>query len=202
MIILVTNIERNTNKVIKKLHERGGNDKAILSALRRSNSILSRQATIVWPLLFEYIKEKDIFGENSKQTVSERAIFTALRCYSVFEQGNDIERDREYDSENAQSLFRNLSFLRKDEHLREALDRRVQSVLSTTNIEAVARSVVSLTKIIKANNPATKINYPELANDLYNFQLGFEAARKVAIKWGREYFWLNDEINSKESRED
>ena len=70
------------------------------------------------------------------------------------------------------------------------------------NIEAVARSVVSLTKIIKANNPATKINYPELANDLYNFQLGFEAARKVAIKWGREYFWLNDEINSKESRED
>ena len=110
MIILVTNIERNTNKIIKKLHERGGNDKAILSALRRSNSILSRQATIVWPLLFEYIKEKDIFGENSKQTVSERAIFTALRCYSVFEQGNDIERDREYDSENAQSLFRNLSF--------------------------------------------------------------------------------------------
>lgn len=202
MIILVTNIERNTNKIIKKLHERGGNDKAILSALRRSNSILSRQATIVWPLLFEYIKEKDIFGENSKQTVSERAIFTALRCYSVFEQGNDIERDREYDSENAQSLFRNLSFLRKDEHFREALDRRVQSVLSTTNIEAVARSVVSLTKIIKANNPATKINYPELANDLYNFQLGFEAARKVAIKWGREYFWLNDEINSKESRED
>ena len=92
--------------------------------------------------------------------------------------------------------------MRKDEHLREALDRRVQSVLSTTNIEAVARSVVSLTKIIKANNPATKINYPELANDLYNFQLGFEAARKVAIKWGREYFWLNDEINSKESRED
>ena len=202
MIILVTNIERNTNKIIKKLHERGGNDKAILSALRRSNSILSRQATIVWPLLFEYIKEKDIFGENSKQTVSERAIFTALRCYSVFEQGNDIERDREYDSENAQSLFRNLSFLRKDERLRDALDRRAQTVLSTTNVEAVTRSLVSLTKIIKANNSAAIINYPELANDLYNFQLGFEAARKVAIKWGREYFWLNDEINSKESRED
>ena len=42
MIILVTKIERNTNKIIKKLHEREGNDKAILSALRRSNSILSR----------------------------------------------------------------------------------------------------------------------------------------------------------------
>ena len=52
----MTKIERNTNKIIKKLHEREGNDKAILSALRRSNSILSWQATIVWPLLFEYIK--------------------------------------------------------------------------------------------------------------------------------------------------
>ena len=62
MIILMTKIERNTNKIIKKLHEREGNDKAILSALRRSNSILSRQATIVWPMLFEYIKEKDTFG--------------------------------------------------------------------------------------------------------------------------------------------
>ena len=185
MIILMTKIERNTNKIIKKLHEREGNDKAILSALRRSNSILSRQATIVWPMLFEYIKEKDTFGENSRQTTSERAIFTALRCYAVFEQGNDVERDREYDNENAMSLFRSLSFLRKDEQLREALDRRVRAVLSTTNAEVVTRSLVSLTKIIKANNPAASINYPELANDIYNFQLGFEPARKVAIKWGR-----------------
>lgn len=199
MIILMTKIERNTNKIIKKLHEREGNDKAILSALRRSNSILSRQATIVWPLLFEYIKEKDTFGENSRQTTSERAIFTALRCYAVFEQGNDIERDREYDNENAMSLFRSLSFLRKDEQLREALDRRVRAVLSTTNAEVVTRSLVSLTKIIKANNPAASINYPKLANDIYNFQLGFESARKIAIKWGREYFWIND---NKESNED
>lgn len=195
----MTKIERNTNKIIKKLHEREGNDKAILSALRRSNSILSRQATIVWPLLFEYIKEKDTFGENSRQTTSERAIFTALRCYAVFEQGNDVERDREYDNENAMSLFRSLSFLRKDEQLREALDRRVRAVLSTTNAEVVTRSLVSLTKIIKANNPAASINYPELANDIYNFQLGFELARKVAIKWGREYFWINE---NKESNED
>ena len=199
MIILMTKIERNTNKIIKKLHEREGNDKAILSALRRSNSILSRQATIVWPMLFEYIKEKDTFGENSRQTTSERAIFTALRCYAVFEQGNDVERDREYDNENAMSLFRSLSFLRKDEQLREALDRRVRAVLSTTNAEVVTRSLVSLTKIIKANNPAASINYPELANDIYNFQLGFEPTRKVAIKWGREYFWIND---NKESNED
>ncbi len=199
MIILMTKIERNTDKIIKKLHEREGNDKAILSALRRSNSILSRQATIVWPLLFEYIKEKDTFGENSRQTTSERAIFTALRCYAVFEQGNDIERDREYDNENAMSLFRSLSFLRKDEQLREALDRRVRAVLSTTNAEVVTRSLVSLTKIIKANNPAASINYPKLANDIYNFQLGFESARKIAIKWGREYFWIND---NKESNED
>lgn len=199
MIILMTKIERDTNNIITKLHEREGNDKAILAALRRSNSILSRQATVVWPVLFEYIKDKDTFGENSKQTISERAIFTALRCYAVFEQGNDMERDREYDNENAKSLFRNLSFLRKDERLRDALDRRAQAVLSTTNIEAVTRSLVSLTKIIKANNSAAIINYPELANDLYNFQLGFESARKVAIKWGREYFWINDD---KESNED
>lgn len=195
----MTKIERDTNNIITKLHEREGNDKAILAALRRSNSILSRQATVVWPLLFEYIKDKDTFGENSRQTISERAIFTALRCYAVFEQGNDMERDREYDNENAKSLFRNLSFLRKDERLRDALDRRAQAVLSTTNIEAVTRSLVSLTKIIKANNSAAIINYSELANDLYNFQLGFESARKVAIKWGREYFWIND---NKESNED
>lgn len=199
MIILMTKIERDTNNIITKLHEREGNDKAILAALRRSNSILSRQATAVWPVLFEYVKDKDTFGENSRQTISERAIFTALRCYAVFEQGNDMERDREYDNENAKSLFRNLSFLRKDERLRDALDRRAQAVLSTTNIEAVTRSLVSLTKIIKANNSAAIINYSELANDLYNFQLGFESARKVAIKWGREYFWIND---NKESNED
>lgn len=202
MIILSVNVEKSTTEIIRKLHEREGNDKAVLAALRRSNSILSRQATIVWPMLFGYVKEKEAFGTDRKQTAAEKAIFTALRCYAAFEQGNDSERDREYNNEDSDSLFRNLSFLRKDEQLREALDRRVQAVLSTTNIEAVTKAVVSLTKIVKANNPAASINYPGLAKDLYEFQYGFESARKVAIKWGRDYFWLNDKVNNKESNED
>jgi CRISPR system Cascade subunit CasB len=131
----------------------------------------------------------------------EIAVFTALRCYAVFEQGNDNERDREYINESSSSLFENLSFLRKDERLREALDRRVQAVLSSTNFESVSRSVVGLTKLVKANNAQASLNYPDLANDLYNFQFGYESSRKVAIKWGREYFSFNDQVN-KESNED
>lgn len=40
-------VKKDTARIIKKLHERDRNDKAILAAIRRSNSILSRQATIV-----------------------------------------------------------------------------------------------------------------------------------------------------------
>ena len=201
MVIVKIDVKKDTARIIKKLHERDRNDKAILAAIRRSNSILSRQATIVWPMLFGFIKDKEFFSKTGMPNRQEKAVFTALRCYAVFEQGNDNERDREYINESSSSLFENLSFLRKDERLREALDRRVQAVLSSTNFESVSRSVVGLTKLVKANNAQASLNYPDLANDLYNFQFGYESSRKVAIKWGREYFSFNDQVN-KESNED
>ena len=100
-------VQNTTNNIIKKLHERQGNDKAALAALRHSSSILSKQASVVWPLIFAYgSKEKHdhnknqtndvpkILSKNGTPTSEENAIFTALRCYAVFEQGNDDERDR------------------------------------------------------------------------------------------------------------
>lgn len=185
-----------TEQIIRNLHQREGNDKAILAALRNSNSILSRQAATVWPLLFAEMS-KDEFSSNGMPTHQEIAVFTALQCYAHFEQGNDVIRESDYDTKNSISLFRALAALRRDDRIKDGLDRRVKNLLSSTNLQSVTKSLISLTRILKSNNSTANIDYGDLARDLNNFQFSFESARKVAIKWGRDYFWISDKSMEK-----
>lgn len=183
-------------------------DKAILAALRHSNSILSKQATKVWPLIFAKISnlqkgnsEENQFLNSEKPTYQEKAIFTALRCYAIFKQGNDNARSDNSDLKFTRPLFRILSQLRKDENIKEGLDRRVRIALSSSDFPSVVNALVHLIQILKANNPTAKINYVDLAVDLEKFQFSFEQARQVAIKWGRNYFWLDEKIIEELSKE-
>ena len=190
-----------TEGIIRNLHKREGNDKAILAAARNSNSILSKQATKVWPIIFSQLDEKDL-ADKSVPTYAEIAVFATLRCYALFEQGNDDVRDREYDPAHSVSLFRALAALRSDDRIKDGLDRRVKNLLSTTNLESVTKSLASLVKILKSNNSKVELDYGSLANDLKNFQYSFESARKVSIKWGRDYFWISDQTLEKLANEE
>lgn len=194
------NIVKVTTSIIREI----SNDKAALAALRHSNSILSNQATKIWPLIFsklDYEKNNEYADLMRKPTYQDIAIFTSLRCYAIFVQGNDEAKSEFLNSEKKESFFRTLSQLRKDDRIKGGLDRRVKNTLSSTNTDAVIHSLISLIQILKANNRSANVNYPDLALDLNRFQFSFDAARQVAIKWGRQYFWLDEKTLNNTNKE-
>ena len=57
------------------------------------------------------------------------------------------------------------------------------------------RSITQLVQIMKSRHRDTKVDYAQLAQDLYYFGLSYEAANRIRLKWGQQYYWqtANDE---------
>lgn len=192
-------INKKTTDIINELWNHGDPNKAALAGLRSSQSINSRQAVVVWPLMLAEMDRQDL-SSDGKPRPEEIAIFTALRCFALYQQGkgNCLLASSSYDSQ-----FMNvLAKLRQDEQVRPALDRRVQSLLITNNIDSVVNSLIHLVSIVKARGSEAPVNFAGLAQDLYDFQFNFgtmSGARRVALRWGRQYYWNDAKHN--ESKE-
>lgn len=189
-------VRKATARIINELWNNGNPNKAILAGLRNSQTINSRQAVIVWPLMFEVMNQQAL-SRNGRPTKEERAIFTALRCFAVYQQGRDtwLAASAGKDGDGEQLMVA-LSRLRQDERTRNSLDRRVQVMLVTNNIDVVINSLAHLTPILKGKAGNQPIDFADLAQDLYNYQSHFgtsNGARRVALKWGQQYFWFNEQ---------
>lgn len=184
-----------TARIIDQLYGDGTPDKGALAELRRTTAITDKGAEKIWPLIFSAVPK---LSTNGKPTKLETAVYTALHCYAAFQQGNDsfvfgqIPRlkDKEESRENGVSIFTALRKMKiNDSNEKKALDRRVTALLATTNISSATNSINHLVSILKGKKMGEKIDFAQLAEDLYNFQLSTKNARFVALKWGKDYYW-------------
>lgn len=184
-----------TARIINQLYGNGTPDKGALAELRRTTAITDKGAEKIWPLIFSAVPK---LSTNGKPTKLETAVYTALHCYAAFQQGNDsfvfgqIPRlkDKEESRENGVSIFTALRKMKiNDSNEKKALDRRVTALLATTNISSATNSINHLVSILKGKKMGEKIDFAQLAEDLYNFQLSTKNARFVALKWGKDYYW-------------
>lgn len=189
-------IEDITERIIFQLYNQGQIDKAALSSLRRSISITSKQATCIWPLFLTTMDREDL-SKDGHPTHAEIAIFTAVRCYAIYQQANekDVFAPHKGKKKTGLTLFEALSKLRQDNNLQKALDRRVESLLASTEINNVVNGIVHLLEILKSHYKYLQIDYSLLAQDLFRFQFGNASAREVSLTWGEQYF--NQDKNKK-----
>ena len=166
-----------------------------MAELRRTRAITDKGAEKIWPLIFSVVPK---LSTNGKPTELETAGYTALHCYAAFQQGNDSfvfgqiprSKDKEESRENGVSLFTALRKMKiNDSNEKKALDRRVTALLATTNISSATNSINHLVSILKGKKMGEKIDFAQLAEDLYNFQWSTKNARFVALKWGKDYYW-------------
>lgn len=198
-------ITQVTLRVINELYHNGDPDKAALANLRRTLSITDKDAEKIWPLIFQAV------GKNNQHLLStsnipsrfEIAIYTALHCYAMFQQGSDAFvfgripykkedqlNENEQVEEKGVSLFTALKQIKdNDDKIKTALDRRVTALLATTNAASAINSINHLVNILKEKNLVKKVDFAQLAADLYSFQYSSQQARAVALKWGRDYYW-------------
>ena len=206
-------IYKATSICIDRLFNSGNIDKAALANLRNSKSLNDSYAIIVWPIIFEAINKaykhaskeeiNQVLSQNGAPTITETAIYTALCCYAIFQQGTDQKVygsiREENESERGQNLFsalRKISGLtsKMDDAIKTSLDRRVDMTLAMTNSTSIINSVVHLLRILKSksNNVQVKIDFAQLASDLFFMQLNRANARKISLKWGQDYYYWHD----------
>lgn len=175
-----------TARVIHDLYNEGNSDKATLSALRSCSSLLSPKATVIWPTLLANLREKDLSDDGSL-TYVEKASFASLHAYAIYKQGTDklVFANKE---NKGQSICRALASLRSNDDIRTALDRRMQLLLMSTNFESLTHNLFQLIKILKAQSSVILLDFSQLAEDLFYFQVSNQVARKICLKWGQEYY--------------
>lgn len=193
-------IKCETARIIKQIWSDENPNKAVLAALRNSTNILNKKATIVWPLMLAAMNEKEL-SKNGKQTVAETAIYSALHCYAIYQQSDDNRLVYGSSEKSGKDFFVALSNLRRDADMRQALDRRVQTILGNSNTVSVINTIYHLTEILKANNNNNRllIDFARLSQDLYYFQFGNTSARMVCLKWGQQYYRVIKEEEKKEN---
>lgn len=193
-----------TDICIRQLFNDGNLDKGSLANLRTSKSINDRYAAKIWPMLFSSINEvygheqDQILSKTGSPTYAEIAIYTALKCYAIYQQGIE-EKVFGTKEDEASSFFSALRQVKiADQSVRKALDRRVNATFVMTNSLSLINSILHLMQILKSKkiSPRIKIDFGQLANDLYWFQIGRVEVRKVALRWGQSYY-LGFERNKK-----
>lgn len=195
---MANRIRNITGAIIHQLWTDGGPDKAALAALRSSSNLLNRNATTIWPLMLANLEEGDL-SATGQPTYVEKAVYTALRCFALCQQGNDdltyapAGKDKE-----GKTLFAALQQLRQDDATSTAIDRRVQIVLGNSNFESTINAIYHLVTILKGRFPHEEIDFAQLGQDFYFFQLNSEMARQICLKWGQQYYRISkDKDNQK-----
>ncbi|KRL04350.1 type I-E CRISPR-associated protein Cse2/CasB [Liquorilactobacillus oeni] len=183
-------IQNAAIRIIQKLYGNGSLDKAVLASARSGATINSQRAQRVWPIMMANLDD-NMLSKTGKPTYAEIAIYAAIHFYAIYQQGKEtIVYGSAGPAEGADGLqlFQALANLRKRDETRVALDRRVQAILGTTNINSVINGITHLIEILKANPNLPKIDFAKLAENLYWFQLSYEYANNVRLLWGQQYF--------------
>lgn len=187
-----------TIRIISQL-ENDAHKAANLARLRNSIGKPLSDAGDVWPILLANIPS-EFLSRNGKETKEESAVFTALQLYAMCMQGSSsVISDSSYEHSVGASLR---SGRKADDS--EALDRRFNALITADTYAEMTHHLRQLLKIVKSKYVMT-VNFGRLANDLYNWQRGYQ--RSVCFRWAQDYYAnINDQqennLNKEESTND
>lgn len=178
-----------TNNIIMSLENSKelSKTKATLSNLRNSVGRPSVENLEGIKLLYEFIPE-EFYTKYSKLSFEENAILTTLQLYAIHQQSedesvNDTEKKNGWDN-----VGESISEMRNEDNFL-SLDRRFNAMITSQSFEELSIHLRQLIKILKGTKEIIKINYPKLAQDLYDFARGYD--ERVRLNWSRAYYSKN-----------
>ena len=187
-------------KKIAKLNldaKQGNNGyKAELAELRRGVGHKPGELPSVTGILLEVLPEK-YFGFGDSPSYEEWAVYIALTLFAVHQQSNDIVNELMH--QQGESIGKAIAGLIRDENDRERIIRKMTIILKTKDVEDLSYHLKSMIYLLRSEN--LKIDYTDLAQDIYKFQIR-ECTDSVRLKWGRDFYRyaLSKEIESEKEK--
>lgn len=196
-------LKQIAGRIIHSIYRDGAADKAMLANLRNAPTVTSQRAQKVWPLLMANLSGHQL-SKNGVPTREEVAVYTAIRFYAIYQQGNQtmcVYAPARGTDAKGQTLFGALGNLRGNDDLRVAMDRRVQPLLATTNVAGVINELSHLISILKSHGNNQQIDFAQLAHDLYWLQVNYEQASRIRLLWGQQYFRQVDKTEGEKAND-
>ncbi len=183
-----------TARIIYKLGERLeiSETKAILSRLRNSIGRDISETVEIWPLVFEEVP-LEYLSKNGIPTHEENAILASLQLYALHQQG----KGKIVHESSGNSIGKALHGIRNMDNT--ALDRRFNSLITSGNFKELTTHLRHLISILK-QEADTKIDYANLAEDFYWYQMSSESANRMRMRWGQDYYFY--QVKEKEGERD
>ncbi|KRM72128.1 type I-E CRISPR-associated protein Cse2/CasB [Lacticaseibacillus brantae] len=181
-------VQQVTERIINDLYNFGAPDKATLASVRGAMSITDVRAQAVWPVMMAEMRP-EMLSHTGKPTYAETAIYAALRLFAISQQGQSqfaYARAAKASEPQGYTLFQVLAQMRRNESDRTRLDRRIQPLLAVGNVNRVVNELTHLVEIVKGTRQP--IDFAQLAGDLYSFQMSYESANQVRLRWGQQFF--------------
>lgn len=178
-----------TNNIIMSLENSKelSKTKATLSNLRNSVGRLSVENLEGIKLLYEFIPE-EFYTKYSKLTFEENAILTTLQLYAIHQQSEDESVNDTEKKDGWDNVGESISEMRNEDNFL-SLDRRFNAMITSQSFEELSNHLRQLIKILKGTKELIKVNYPKLAQDLYDFVRGYD--ERVRLNWSRAYYSKN-----------
>lgn len=168
---------------MKKFSENlsAGSTKALLAQLRRGIGKRPGALPELWGLFLNALPE-DYMNRTGEPSREEWAIYTALTLFALHQQGNDSLMHTEAE-ENRLGCAVGRFFPDGDE--KDHMLLKLSLAAQADDMEELSYRLRTLVKILSDNH--MKLDYVDLAGDLYLFQLE-NGMDKVRLKWGQDFY--------------
>lgn len=159
--------------------------KATLANLRNSINKALVDNMGAFAFIFDSMPENFI-GEGKELNKKEKAIITSLQLYSLHQQGISESVLLDEGENKWQNMGYSLSVLR-DVDDPKSIDRRFNAMITASTYEEFTHYLRQMISLLKSKKKGeAKVNYAKLAEDLYNFLLGYHES--IRLSWSRNYY--------------
>ncbi len=158
-----------------------GSSKAQLAQLRRGVGKRPGELPELWGIFLRNMPE-ELMGKEGRPSYAEWAIYTALTLFALHQQGHSEPMHAEGEENR---LGRAVKKLAHGEEEEENVRRKFSITARSDDMEELSYHLKTLVRMLGSND--IKLDYEDLAKDLYRFQFENDADQ-VRLKWGQDFY--------------
>lgn len=158
-----------------------GSSKAQLAQLRRGVGKRPGELPELWGIFLRNMPE-ELMGKEGRPSYAEWAIYTALTLFALHQQGHSEPMHAEGEENR---LGRAVKKLAHGEEEEENVRRKFSIAARSDDMEELSYHLKTLVRMLGSND--IKLDYEDLAKDLYRFQFENDADQ-VRLKWGQDFY--------------
>jgi CRISPR system Cascade subunit CasB len=196
---LAAQISRYTEMKLKKIAElpESSFTRSTLANMRRGIGRAPGDMPELWGVFLQDMPE-EMQGKGGAPSYAEWAVYTVLTMFSLHQQGWDPNKEPMYvHGEHFGRAVRKL-VPPGDEDALTRVQRRFNCVATASDMKELSYYLRGLIQLLRAEG--IPIDYPELASDLFYFQIE-GSAPGIRLKWGQDFYFYQKTDNENKQTE-